>query len=165
MNLKKSLHSISHFKWLFLFAEVILIIYCLVVLPENLISLIGIIIFITGIQLGLESLSDIEKISAKEIERIKTTTFINKIASILFSAIILLVIISTLFMSLKFVFPEGNTILFNSFFDLGLDCWALILGLLCQLKSIYDKESYVKSLKPVESQEAKDLIPEETQTN
>jgi len=52
---------------------------------------------------------------------------------------------SFLFLSLKFIFPSKNEELFNEFFNLGLNCWALILGLLCLLKSIYEKESFAKS--------------------
>lgn len=66
MNILYTLHKISHLKWLFLIAEIILIFYCFIVLPENMVTVIGIIIFITGIHLGLESLSDVTKMSEKE---------------------------------------------------------------------------------------------------
>ncbi len=156
MDLKKTLHSISHLKWIFLIAQVILILYCFIALPENLISIIGIIIFLTGIQLGFESLSDIEKISAKERERFQSTRLAKKISVLLLTSIVILIIISSLFLSLKFLFPGKQ--IFNEFFDLGLDCWALILGLLCQLKSVYDKENYVTGLQPVSLQD-----PDESQ--
>jgi len=32
-------------------------------LPENILSIIGIIVFLAGIQMGLESLSDLDKMS------------------------------------------------------------------------------------------------------
>jgi len=57
----KTLHWISHLKWLFLVAQVGLIAYCFVVFPPNLV--IGILIYVSGIQLGLESLSDVERMS------------------------------------------------------------------------------------------------------
>jgi len=113
------------------------------VLPENLISIIGIIVFLAGIQMGLDSLSDIEKISNKEKNFYRKTKYVKTQSIIIISSIVVLVIISLLFLSLKFIFPSKP--LFNDFFDLGLNCWALILGLLCLLKSIYDKNEFVKS--------------------
>ena len=73
MDLKKTLHKLSYLKWIFLVSLVILIFYCFIVLPENLITIIGIIIFIAGIWLGLDSLSDISKMSQKEVNRYNTT--------------------------------------------------------------------------------------------
>jgi len=146
MDLKRILHKISYLKWVFMLAQIVLILYSFIVLPDNLVSLIGVIIFITGIQLGMDSLSDMDRMSEKEKTRYSTTNYANQQAIIVLSVIVIVVLISILFISLKFVFPSTENSLFNTFFDLGLDCWALILGLLCLLKSIYDKDSYVKSM-------------------
>ena len=93
--------------------------------------------------MGLDSLSNIEKMSEKEKNIFKSGKYVKIQSIIILSSIVVLVIISLLFLSLKFIFPSKP--LFNDFFDLGLDCWALILGLLCLLKSIYDKDDFVKS--------------------
>lgn len=143
MNIKDTLHYASYLKWVFSIAATILIFYSLINLPENLISITGTILFLIGIQMGLDSLSDIEKMSDKEKDRYITTKYVQKQRVILLSTIVIIVIISLLFLSLKFIFPSKP--LFDDFFDLGLDCWALILGLLCLLKSIYDKDDFVKS--------------------
>lgn len=143
MDLKKTLHYASYLKWLFLIALIILILYSLIVLPENLISIIGIIVFLAGIQMGLDSLSDIGKMSKKEFFFYGETKYVKIQSTIVLSSIVVLVLISLLFLSLKFIFPSIP--LFNDLFDLGLDCWAMILGLLCLLKSIYDKNEFVKS--------------------
>ena len=143
MNLKNTLHYASYLKWAFLIATIISIFYSLIVLPENLVSIIGIIIFLAGIQMGLDSLSDTEKMSKKEKNLYKNTKYVKTQSIIVFASIVVLVIISLLFLSLKFIFPSNT--LFNDFFDLGLDCWAMILGLLCLLKSIYDKNEFAKS--------------------
>jgi len=145
MNINRNLHYISYLKWPFLIAEVGLIIYSFFVLPENLVSIIGIIIFITGIQMGLESLSDVEKMSLKEQKRFKDNKYVKKKSNIILSSILVLAIISLVFLSLKFVFTSKNTLLYNEFFFLGLNIWALILGLLCLLKSAGDKHNYVNS--------------------
>jgi hypothetical protein len=52
---------------------------------------------------------------------------------------------SLLFMSLTFFGSARNEALFDEFFILGINFWALILGMLCSLKSIYDKDAYMKS--------------------
>ncbi|MDX5585443.1 MAG: hypothetical protein QNK20_11070 [Aureibaculum sp.] len=143
MNLKNTLHYASYMKWAFLLAAIILIFYSLIVLPENLISIIGIIVFLVGIHMGLDSLSDMEKMSEKEKNFYRNIKYVKNQRIIVLSSIVVLVIISLLFLSLKFIFPSKP--LFNDFFDLGLDCWAMILGLLCLLKSIYDKNEFVKS--------------------
>ena len=143
MDIKETLHYASYLKWLFLAAAIILIFYSFIVLPENLISIIGTVIFLLGIQMGLDSLSDIEKMSEKEKSNYTTPNFVKIQRIIISTSIVVLIIISILFLSLKFIFPSKP--LFNDFFDLGLDCWAMILGLLCLLKSIYDKNDFVKS--------------------
>lgn len=140
MDKKDILHFASHLKWVFIGAVLILTVYSFIVIPDNLISLIGVIIFLTGIYTGLESLGSMEKMSEKEITIFKNKKYVKTQSIILLSAIGLLIMISLLFLSLKFIFPD--VILFNDFFDVGLDCWALILGLLCLLKSIYDKHSF-----------------------
>ncbi len=143
MDIKNILHYASYLKWGFLIAVIILIFYSLIVLPENLISIIGIIIFLTGIQMGLDSLSDIDKMSKKEMKFFSNTKNVKRQKIIVLSSIVVLVIVSLLFLSLKFIFPSKP--IFNDFFDLGLDCWAMILGLLCLIKSIYEKDDFVKS--------------------
>ena len=143
MDIKNILHYSSYLKWPFLIAVIILICYAFIIHPENLIPIIGIIIFLTGIYMGLDSLSDIEKLSEKEKNNYTSSKYVKTQRIIILSTITVLVIISLLFLSLKFIFPSNS--LFNEFFDLGLDCWAMILGLLCLLKSIYDKNEFVNS--------------------
>lgn len=139
MHLKNILHYSSYLKWAFLFAAIFLVIYSLIVLPENLISIIGLTIFLAGIYMGLDSLGDIDNMSEKEKQFYRNPRHVKTQSTILLSSILSTLIISLLFISLKFVFPSKNTALFNAFFDLGLDCWALLLGLLCVLKSTHDK--------------------------
>jgi hypothetical protein len=142
MSLKNTLHYASHMKWAFLIAAIGLIVYSLIVLPDNIISTIGIIIFLMGIHMGLDSLSDMGEMSEKEKNFYRNVKYVNTQSTIIFSSIIITVIISLLFISLKFVFSSENRSLFNELFNLGLDCWALILGLLCILKSTYDKRNF-----------------------
>ncbi len=147
MNIENTLHKISHLKWVFLLIEIFLIIYAFRIIsqPENLINTIGIIIFISGIHLGLESLSDVSKMSKKQIKKFQEIKNATTQTKTLLIAIVILAIISLLFFSLKFIGSERNENLFNEFFNLGLNIWALILGLLCLIKSIYDKNAFANS--------------------
>ena len=149
MNIVNTLHKISHLKWVFLIAELFLIFYAFKVSAqsEKLVATIGMIILVAGIQLGLESLSDITKMSKREIERYREQKNVKLRSKYILSAIIFLAIISLLFFSLKFIGSKKNESIFNEFFNLGLNLWALILGLLCLLKNIYDKDNFVRSLK------------------
>jgi hypothetical protein len=127
-------------------AMVSLMAYIFIVMPDNIISLIGITLFIMGVQQGLESLSDSEKMSPEEIKRYQTSTYATKRIRILLGAILILALISIMFMVLQFFGDARNSKLFNELFNLGVDCWALILGFLCQIRSIKDKDRHVNSL-------------------
>ena len=143
MNLTLTLHRISHLKWVFLIAQVGLIGYCFM-MPDNLITMIGVLIYVSGVQLGLQSLSDVERMSANEIARFQIEGHAEQQSKFLLTSIVILIAISVLFMSLRFVF--GERAMFTEFFSLGLDCWALILGILCMLKYIMDKKAHATSL-------------------
>jgi magnesium-transporting ATPase (P-type) len=147
MSLKNTLHYASYLKWVFLLAAIGLIFYSLLVLPDNLISIIGITVFCIGIYMGLDSLYDLEEMSDKEKDFYRNPKYVNTQSTIILVSIIITVIISILFISLRFVFASENNSLFNELFNLGLDCWALILGLLCILKSNDDKRNFANKSK------------------
>lgn len=151
MNIVNTLHKISHLKWFFLIGEVYFIFYAFTLSsqPEKLIAAIGTLLLVAGIYLGLESLSDVSRMSEKEIGNFQAKQNIKVQAGYIYSAIIILAIFSLLFFSLKFLGSERNEIIFNAFFDIGLNIWALILGLLCLLKNIYDKYAYANSLSKI----------------
>ena len=128
MKTNNVLHKVSHLRWVFLAVVVSLVAYSFLLMPTNLISIIGLILFFTGIQLGLDSLSDVEKMSAKEQKRYQDPIYFKVQSRIILFAITLLVVISSLFISLKFVFPTGDKLLFEEFFNLGIDCWAPHIG-------------------------------------
>jgi len=146
MTLTTTLHRLSHLKWIFLIAQVAMTLYVFIVLPSNLITLIGTIIFITGIQMGLDSLSDIERMTDKQIERYARPSFIQSQSRFLLTAILITSLISLLFMSLTLFSNARTEDLYNQFFSLGLDCLALLLGFLCVLKSTNDKNIYSLSV-------------------
>lgn len=146
MTLTTTLHRLSYLKWIFLIAQVAMTLYVFIVLPSNLITLIGTIIFITGIQMGLDSLSDIERMTDKQIERYARPSFIQAQSRFLLTAILITSLISLLFMSLTLFSNARTEDLYNQFFSLGLDCLALLLGFLCVLKSTNDKNIYALSM-------------------
>ena len=147
MDIINTLHKISHLKWVFLIAEICLIIYAFTIIsqPENIIDTIGMLLLVAGIQLGLESLSDVAKMSQKEIKKYQIRKNVNPQAKLIYLSILILAIISLLFLSLKFFGSTRNELVFKGFFDIGLNIWALILGLLCLLQTIFDKDAFAKS--------------------
>jgi len=149
MSTVNTLHKISYLKWPFLLAEVVLIPYAFTISSqsEKLIATIATIILVTGIHLGLESLSDVRKMSKKQILNYQKRKNIETQTKTLLFAILFLAIISLLFFALKFFGSQRNEALYNEFFNLGLNLWALILGLLCLLKSLQDKYLYAQSNK------------------
>jgi len=60
--------------------------------------------------------------------------------------VILVLVISLFFLSLQFIFPSMDANLLENFSALAFDCLALMLGLLCFLKQIRDKEKTFDSL-------------------
>ena len=142
MTIKKYIHIATFFKWPFLLSTIVLIAYALIYQPDNLINLIGIILFIIGIYMGLDSLEDNSKMSRKEISFYKNQTNVNRLSRLISLSIISSIVISLFFMSLRFIFPSQSSNIFRNLFEVGLDCWALILGLLCVLKSTYDKREF-----------------------
>jgi divalent metal cation (Fe/Co/Zn/Cd) transporter len=72
-----TLDKISQLNWLFIALEIILILYSFIYLPANLVTIIGIIIFISGFHLGLESFSDVSKMSKKERSRFRNTNYVK----------------------------------------------------------------------------------------
>lgn len=147
MNIVNTLHKISHLKWVFLLAEIYLIFYAFTISsqPENIVNTIGMLLLVAGIQLGLESLSDVKKMSQKEIKKYQERKNVKIQAKVIYFSILILAVISLLFFSLKFFGSERNKTMFNAFFSIGLNLWALILGLLCLLKNIYDKDAFAIS--------------------
>jgi len=143
--MNKILHKISYIKWLFLGVMIVLLLYSFIMLPDNLTSYIGVIIFVAGIYLGLDSLCDIETMTLKQQTQFQNQTFVIRLSKFILLTIVFLVLISLLFFSLQFFSSARTESLFDEFFDLGLNIWALILGLLCLLKNVNDKYKFVQS--------------------
>ena len=146
MDLKKTLHKLSYLKWIFLIALIILILYCFIVLPENLVRIIGIILFIAGIWLGLDSLSDISKMPQKEVIRYNNIKYVKQQSIAIISTIIVLVLISFLFLSLKFVFTSKNTLLFDDFFDFQMDIFPINMFFFVYSDKILHNKNFFYSL-------------------
>lgn len=145
MKINSLLHNISYLKWLFLLWAVVLILYAFIRLPDNILSITGTIIFLIGIYLGLDSLSDISRISEKEKARFKQKNFAKIQGIIVLSAIGILSLISILFLSSRIFLSSKDPSVADPLFKLGLDCLVFILGLLCLLKSIHEKNAFVET--------------------
>ncbi len=146
MKLNTILHNVSNLKWVFLLWAIVLILYSFIRLPDNILSITGTIIFLIGIYLGLDSLSDISRISEKEKARFKLKNFAKTQSIIVLSAIVILSLISILFLSSKIFLSSKDPSVADPLFKLGLDCLVFILGLLCLLKSIHEKNAQVNTV-------------------
>lgn len=96
--------------------------------------------------MGLESLSDIEKMDEKERKFFANARFVKRQAFLLLSSALILFVISMLFLSMPVFFPRMNPKLLDEFSALGDDSMVMMLGLFCLLKTLLDKESFVRSL-------------------
>jgi hypothetical protein len=114
--------------------------------PEKPIQLVGQVIFISGIAMGLASLSDTTKITKKQISDLSNPKIVNRLFITFFTGIILLVFISFLFQIQRLIHPEVDKSLLNDFTKLGYDCLVMILGLLCLVKQLADQVKYVNGL-------------------
>jgi len=146
MKILKTLHILSHFRWLFLIWMIVLIAYIFISKPENPVSLVGTVIFISGIMMGFTSLSDTAKLTKKEKKDLANPKAVKNQYISLLTAAIIVVFVSALFLSVRFIFPLANESFKNDFTNLGYDCLVLLLGILCLFKQHAEKVNYVKSL-------------------
>jgi hypothetical protein len=146
MKIVRILHIISHLRWIFLIWMVSLIIYIFFSNPDNPIQLVGQVLFISGIMMGLASLSDVSKMSKKQIKDLSDPRNSKRQNIVMFSVAILLVLISVLFFSLRLIYPNANESYLNSFTKLGYDCLVMLLGFLCIIKQLTDQVAYAQNL-------------------
>lgn len=146
MNIVKVLHIISHLRWIFLLWMVSLMMYIFFYHPDNSIQLVGQVLFISGIMMGLTSLSDVSKMSKKQIKELSDPKKSRLQLILLLLAVIIIVLISILFFSLRLLFPEANADYIKSFTRLGFDCLVLMLGMLCLIKQYTDQLAFAQNL-------------------
>jgi hypothetical protein len=115
---------------------------------------VGTAIFLAGIMMGLASLSDVKKMSKKEKSDLSNPKTRKYQFIALFAGVIVLILISALFLSLKFIFPAAEESFLNDFAKLGYDCLVMMLGFLCLIKQHIDRLEYVQSLTKVSSQKS-----------
>jgi len=143
--MEKTLRLLSHLKWLFLIWMLVLIVLIFINVPNVNITQIGTVIFLCGIFMGLESLGDSSDLTAKEIALYSNKRYVIIQSSILIAGAITVLIISLFFLSLRFIFPSMNADLLDNFSELAFDCMALMLGFLCMIKQMRDKETAYKN--------------------
>lgn len=145
MNIVKALHIISHLRWIFLLWMVSLMMYIFFYHPYNSLQLVGQVLFISGIMMGLTSLSDVSKMSKKQINELSNPRKSRLQLIMLISGVIIIVLISTYFFLLRFLFPDANADYIKSFTRLGFDCLVMMLGMLCLIKQYADQLAYAQS--------------------
>ena len=146
MRTIKILHFISHFRWLFFVWMMSLMIYIFLYQAGNIPQMVGTVIFLAGIMMGLTSLSDITKVSEKEKKELSNPKLIKRQLIFFFVGVIVLILISALFLSLRLIFPGADEAILKDFTKLGYDCLVMMLGFLCLIKQFIDKVEFVKGL-------------------
>ncbi len=143
----KTLHNLSHLKWLFLIWMIALTVYAYLIPPnKDLISITGNILLLLGVFMGFEGLSDVERMSEKEKKKISNPKHIRQLAFFFFIAFIYSLAMSLFFYLIKYIYSGINPEYISDINRLGSDCLVMGFGFLCLLKLLYDKESYVKSI-------------------
>jgi hypothetical protein len=123
-----------------------LMLYIFIMTPANSVQLTGTVISLAGIMMGLASLSDITRISEKEKKALLKPNNVKRQLFFLFIGVAVLIAISTLFFSLRFIFPKAEQPFIKDFTKLGYDCLVMILGFLCLIKQFADQVTYAKDL-------------------
>jgi hypothetical protein len=123
-----------------------LIAYIFISKPGNPIPIVGTVVFISGIMMGFTSLSDTATLTKKEKKDLANPKAVKIQYISLFTAATIVVFVSTLFLSVKFIFPEASKSFIKDFSKLGYDCLVLLLGILCLIKQHAEKVNYVKNL-------------------
>jgi hypothetical protein len=113
--------------------------------PENVIRITGNILFLSGIMLGFVSLSDNSKMSKKEMASLSNHKFVKRQLIFLFTGVVLLILISLLFFSIRFLFPVADKLVVSDFTKLGYDCLVMLLGFLCLIKQLIEQADYVRN--------------------
>jgi hypothetical protein len=144
MKISALLHYASFLKWLVLLWMLVLILSVFFNSTQNIIEITSKSLFIAGVYMTLDSLTDISKISEKDKALYSNPKIVKKQKQIFISGAILLFIISILFFSIKF-FTKSNNSTIDDISNLGKDTIVMMLGFLCLLKNVYDKEEYVKT--------------------
>lgn len=143
----KTLHYLSHLKWLFFIWMMALTVYAYTMPKDKeLISTTGNILILLGVFMGFESLSDVERMSVREKKKLSNPKHVKQLALTFFIAFIGSVVISLFFFFNKYIYKDMNPEYLSDITRLGSDCLVMGFGFLCLLKLLYDKESYVKSL-------------------
>lgn len=146
MKITNVLHLLSHLKWIFCIWMVVLMLNIFINKPENTVQMVGRVLFISGLMMGFSSLSDISKLSDKEINDLKNQKIIRGFYVFFLFILIVVGMVSGLFFGFRVIYPDATISLKNDFSKLGYDCLVLMLGLLCLVKQVTDKIAYVRNL-------------------
>jgi hypothetical protein len=144
-KLTKTLHQISHLKWIFIVWILGMFIYTFFSDSQHIIGIVGSVIFASGLMMGFSSLSDNSKLSQKELTALANPKYAKRVFKLLLLTVIILVLISFSFFGVRFIFPTGDP-LGVTFQDLGFDCLVMLLGFLCLIKQFSDQSEYAAEM-------------------
>jgi glycerol uptake facilitator-like aquaporin len=106
-------------------------------------SQIGFGIFLLGISMAVGSLSDSKNLSEKDKKTFEKPKKIKMLSRSILSGAIGFLVMSAFFISIKYINPSLNPMRADQYSNLGFGCIALSLGLIFELKQMYEKlENY-----------------------
>ncbi len=136
----KLFHNISYLSVPFAVAAMYYIFHGSLLRPINFVEEIGLGIFFMGFAFAFGGMSDIKKISKKEVEIFTDSKrFKHKVYSLIIIGVVAL-FACLVFISLKWI--GGNKLLADKYYNLGLNLMPSVIAIFFELKQFYDKKSY-----------------------
>ncbi len=147
MNSQRFFQYISYGKWIAWGWTLFLLTSIFLDLKHLAISNVGYAVFLAGTGLTLHSLYTPPGLIKKDLAFYKNPSFIKKIA--LFFALVIAVTIfnSITLISVKHINPLLKPEIADQLIGVGYGCISLALGLVCELKTLFDRVEEAKKLK------------------
>lgn len=141
----KIFHYLSYTKWIFLIWGMLVAFPEFFNRTENLISNIGMGVFLCGISVGIGSLSDSSKLSKSNIRLFNKPKMLKMQSVFLLSIVFATLLTSTLFLLIPRINSDLEPTKAINYTNLGYGSLSLALGMLFELKQTNEKFKHFKS--------------------
>jgi hypothetical protein len=143
----KYFQYISYSRWVFYLWGMYLVFSEAIYQNENSLSKIGFGIYLMGISLAVGSLSNSEKFSKKDKKVFDSPRKMRMLSRWFLSGIIVFFVMGAFFISIQYINPTLAEIRANNYSNLGFGCFALALGMIFELKQLYNKKMIFQQIK------------------
>jgi hypothetical protein len=146
MNFIKYLHFLSHLKWLFGAWMIGLMLYFYICHPSSQIYWVGKMLFAGGLMMNFMSFTDNTKLTPKTIKTLSDPEKSKRTLLFLSVSAGLVLLCGLLFLSTKYIFPQGEQSIVTDLTNLGYDSLVFFVGFLALIKQHIETIEYVKTL-------------------